>query len=102
MLSCTTGILILQFDIVLAFESQCVVEGTTVDFYCYEENAWKINFLSPATGTVDFIIGNETGNRDIMQVIANQNYTQWYGNESLIQCVKNDHSNLFAALIITG
>ena len=73
-----------------------------MDFYCYEENAWKINFLSPAAGTVNFIIGNETRNRDIMQVIANQNYIHQYGNVSLIHCVKNDHSSLFAALLITG
>lgn len=74
-----------------------------MDFYCYEENAWKINFVSTLPGTVNFIMtGNETQNRDIMQITANQNYIQQYGNVSLILCVKNDHTNLFAVLIISG
>ena len=85
-----------------SFESQCVVKGTEVNFHCHNEETWQINYLPPVDGTVNFIISNETEQRDDMVIIADQDFTDQYGNVSLIRCIDVRDDNMFAALIVAG
>ena len=83
------------------FESQCVIEGTEVSFFCYNEESWSINHRSPG-GAVNFITSNITGTRDNMTFVADQNYIDLFENVSLIRCLDSNHDSFSATLLITG
>ena len=81
-----------------------MVEGTEVQFHCYNQESWKINWrpVNENAVTVDFITSNETGRPDDMLLVANQNYTEEYGLISLIQCLQRSSFNYFANLLLEG
>ena len=89
---------------VASFESQCVKQGTVVNLHCHNEELWKINgsSIDDTLTFITFNISSETGRRDDMEIVADQDYIEEYEDVSLIRCLKRDYSSLFAILVIAG
>ena len=81
-----------------------MVRDTEVNFHCYNEEAWTINWLGGINhNSVTFITSNETGRDDDMLIATNQDYVSDYGSLSLIQCLhQHDHTSQFAVLVVEG
>ena len=81
-----------------------MVRDTEVNFHCYDEETWTINWLGGIDhDSVTFITSNETGRDDDMLIVANQDYINNYTSLSLIQCLhQNDQPSQYAILLVEG
>ena len=89
-----------------SFESQCVVEGSEVNFHCPHEESWLINsvgVLDDIPGVLNFTTSEETGRDDYLTITAGSAYVEQFNYTSLIHCSqRNIRGNLFAMLVITS
>jgi hypothetical protein len=89
-----------------SFESQCVVEGSEVNFHCPNEESWLINsvaVLDGIPGVLNFTTSEETGRDDYLTVTAGSTYVEEFSNTSLIHCSqRNIRGSLFAMLVVTS
>ena len=90
--------------IAASFESQCAVEGSVVDYHCYNEDSWAINWQGGINhNSITFITSNETGRDDDMYITTDHDYIDRYGSVSLIQCLQQEtYYSFFALLIVKG